>query len=64
MSSSSELKKKCIAQKWSSDHVIRFLELFERYELLWNSKNPDYANKNKRDVDDVNKRVGRVWIPC
>ena len=50
MCSSSESEKKFNAPKWSSDQVIRFLEMFEGHELMWNAKHPDYANKNKRDL--------------
>jgi hypothetical protein len=38
------------APRWNVNEIIKFLELYETYELLWNIRHQDYTNKNKRDL--------------
>jgi len=38
-----------LLSKWSSDDVIKFLDLYEESVGLWNIRHSDYNNKIKRD---------------
>ncbi|XP_069702742.1 uncharacterized protein [Periplaneta americana] len=38
------------APKWNSNDIMKFLEVYERYELLWNTHNKEYLNKTKREL--------------
>jgi hypothetical protein len=38
------------ASRWNVNEIIKFLELYETYELLWNTQHQDYMNKNKREL--------------
>ena len=35
--------------KWSSEDVVKFLDVYEESEGLWNIRHSDYNNKIKRD---------------
>jgi hypothetical protein len=35
--------------KWNSDNISKFLDIYEQYELLWNTRLEDYMNKSKRE---------------
>jgi hypothetical protein len=35
--------------KWSSEDVVKFLDVYEDSEGLWNIRHPDYNNKTKCD---------------
>jgi len=32
--------------EWSNDEVIEFLQLYEGYPQIWNSRHPDHRNRN------------------
>ncbi|KAK4877566.1 hypothetical protein RN001_010072 [Aquatica leii] len=36
--------------KWNSDQIIQFLDVYERYEVLWDIRCTDHLNKIKRDT--------------
>jgi TRAP-type mannitol/chloroaromatic compound transport system substrate-binding protein len=36
--------------KWNSNEIIKFLDVYERYEILWNVRCDEYANKSKRET--------------
>ncbi|KAK4882285.1 hypothetical protein RN001_005604 [Aquatica leii] len=36
--------------KWNSDQIIQFLDVYERYEVLWDIRCTDHMNKIKRDT--------------
>jgi hypothetical protein len=38
------------APRWNANEIIKFLELYETHELLWNFRHKDYLNKNKREL--------------
>jgi hypothetical protein len=38
-----------ILSKWSSEDVVKFLDVYEESEGLWNIRHSDYNNKIKRD---------------
>jgi hypothetical protein len=38
------------APRWNANEIIKFLELYETYELLWNFRHKDYLNKNRREL--------------
>jgi hypothetical protein len=38
------------APRWTIGEIMKFLELYETYELLWNIRHHDYLNKNKREL--------------
>lgn len=38
------------APKWNSNDIIKFLEVYEKYELVWNIRDKEYLNKNKREL--------------
>ena len=35
--------------KWNSENICKFLDIYEEYELLWNTGLEDYMNKSKRE---------------
>jgi hypothetical protein len=35
--------------KWNSDEIVKFLDIYEHDECLWNIRHSDYSNKLKRD---------------
>jgi hypothetical protein len=35
--------------KWNSENICKFLDIYEDYELLWNTRLEDYMNKSKRE---------------
>jgi hypothetical protein len=35
--------------KWSSEVVVKFLDVYEDFEGIWNIRHSDYNNKIKRD---------------
>ena len=37
-------------QKWNSDEICKFLDIYEQFDILWNSRLPDYVNKHKREI--------------
>ena len=38
-----------MVSKWSSEDVVKFLDVYEESEGLWNIRHSDYNNKMKRD---------------
>lgn len=38
-----------MSSKWNSQDILRFLNIYEHYEALWNTQHSDYNSKNKRD---------------
>jgi hypothetical protein len=38
-----------MVSKWSSEDVVKFLDVYEEYEGLWNIQHSDYNNKIQRD---------------
>jgi hypothetical protein len=36
--------------KWSSENVVKFLDVYEDFEAIWNTRHSDYSDKIKRDV--------------
>ena len=38
-----------MVSKWSSEDVVKFLDVYEESEGLWNIRHSDYNNKIKRD---------------
>ena len=38
-----------LLSKWSSDDVIKFLDVYEESVGFWNMRHSDYNNKIKRD---------------
>jgi hypothetical protein len=38
------------APRWNVNEIIKFLELYETYEMLWNIRHQDYTNKNMREA--------------
>jgi hypothetical protein len=38
-----------MVSKWSSEDVVKFLDVYEESEGLWNIQHSDYNNKIKRD---------------
>jgi hypothetical protein len=48
--------------KWSSEDVVKFLDVYEDFEGIWNIRHSDYNNKIKRDnamlklMDELLKR--------
>lgn len=36
-------------KKWRESDTIRFVELYEKSECLWNFRHPVYKNRNARD---------------
>lgn len=53
--------------KWTSDEIAKYLDVYVNYELLWNIRHCDYANKNKRECsmnklqDDL--MLHRIRVP-
>ena len=45
--------------KWSSEDVVKFLDVYEKYEGLWNIWHSDYSNKIKHDSAML-KLMGKV----
>jgi len=51
-----------MVSKWSSEDVVKFLDVYEESEGLWNIRHSDYDNKMKRDsamlklIDELLKR--------
>lgn len=39
-----------MANKWNSTQICKFLDIYEQYELLWNTRFDDYMNKGKREI--------------
>ena len=35
--------------KWSGDEIIKVLDLYRKYEGLWDTNNIDYMNGNARE---------------
>lgn len=35
--------------KWSNDDFMKFLDVFQKHEILWNNRSAAYMNKAKRD---------------
>jgi hypothetical protein len=48
-----------MVSKWSSEDVLKFLDVYEESEGLWNILNSDYNNKMKRDIAML-KRMGEL----
>jgi len=38
-----------MVSKWSSEDVVKFLDVYEESEGLWNIRHSDYNNKIKHD---------------
>jgi len=38
-----------MVSKWSSEEVVKFLDVHEESEGLWNIRHSDYNNQIKRD---------------
>ena len=38
-----------MVSKWISEEVVKFLDVYEESEGLWNIRHSDYNNKIKRD---------------
>jgi len=38
-----------MVSKWSSEDVVKFLDVYEESEGLWNIRHSDYNNQIKRD---------------
>jgi hypothetical protein len=38
-----------VVSKWSSEDVVKFLDVYEESEGLWNIRHSDYNNQMKRD---------------
>ena len=38
-----------MVSKWSSEDVVKFLDVYEESEDLWNIRHSDYDNKIKHD---------------
>jgi len=38
-----------MSSKWSSEDVVKFFEVYEESEGLWNIRHSDYNKKIKRD---------------
>ena len=38
-----------MVSKWSSEDVVKFLDVYEECEDVWNIRHSDYNNKIKRD---------------
>jgi len=38
-----------MVSKWSSEDVVKFLDVYEESEGLWTIRHSDYNNKIKRD---------------
>ncbi|KAF5302777.1 hypothetical protein FQA39_LY01957 [Lamprigera yunnana] len=36
--------------KWNSDLIMQFLNVYEKYEVLWDIRSADHMNKMKRDT--------------
>lgn len=37
-----------MAEKWNANHILRFLDIYEKHQILWDIKHEDYNNKYKR----------------
>ena len=35
--------------KWSGDDIIKFLDIYSKYESLWDTNNKNYMKKNARE---------------
>ncbi|RUM29381.1 MAG: hypothetical protein DSY42_06650 [Aquifex sp.] len=35
--------------KWSGDEIIRFLDIYRKYEGLWDTNNENYMKRNARE---------------
>jgi plasmid replication initiation protein len=55
-----------MTSKWSGEEVMKFLDVYEDFESIWNIRHSDYSNKIKRDtsmlklMDELLKRYVRV----
>jgi hypothetical protein len=38
-----------MVSKWNSEEVVKFLDVYENFECLWNIRHSDYNNKIKGD---------------
>ncbi|CAH1124926.1 unnamed protein product [Ceutorhynchus assimilis] len=53
-------KSMSLSKKWRESDTIKFVELYEKSECLWNFRHPAYKNRNARDkaiqyiVDEMN----------
>ena len=41
--------------KWSSDTIIKFLEIYKSYEVLWDVSDKNYFKKNAREHNNFTK---------
>ena len=50
--------------KWSTDHTSTFLEIYQRYDVLWDIKNPQYLSKTIRDtkLEDLKTKLTAIGI--
>jgi hypothetical protein len=48
-----------ILSKWNSEVVVKFFDVYEESEGLWNIRYSDYNNKMKRDIAML-KRIGEL----
>jgi hypothetical protein len=48
-----------MVSKWNSEEVVKFLDVYENFECLWNIRHSDYNNKIKRD-SAMSKLMGEL----
>ena len=57
-----------MVSKWSSEDVVKFLDVYEESEGLWNIRHSDYNHKIKRDSAVLKLKKGmcvlKVWRYC
>lgn len=37
-------------EKWTSEDIIRFLNIYEKYDVLWNTQSSQYRDKSCREL--------------
>jgi hypothetical protein len=48
-----------MVSKWSSEDVVKFLDVYKKSEGIWNIRHSDYNNKIKRDSSML-KLMGKL----
>lgn len=48
--------------RWSDEKILKFLDIYERYECLWNVRSVHYRNKNAREAA-YEKMLDELDIP-
>ena len=54
-----------MVSEWSSEDVVKFLNVYEECEGLWNTRHSDYSNKIKGDsamLKLMGELLRRMWL--